>query len=101
MPQPSTLSYIADLIIRRVLAEEHTNVDLAAALERAYPFDDSVEGRRIWLDALLRNAVASAAQYIEPDPGASVQTGAVNYLGSCSNLANFGVTSARQCKQQI
>ena len=60
MPQPSTLSYIADLIIRRVLAEGHTDVDLAAALERAYPFEDSLEGRRIWLDALLRNAVASA-----------------------------------------
>ena len=48
------------LDLRRVLAEEHTDVDLAAALERAYPFDDSLEGRRIWLDALLRNAVASA-----------------------------------------
>jgi hypothetical protein len=58
MPQPSTLSYIADLIIRRVLAEEHR--DLAAALERAYPFDDCLEARRIWLDALLRHAVASA-----------------------------------------
>ena len=60
MPQPSTLSYIADLIIRRVLAEEHTDAHLVAALERAYPFDDSLQARRIWLDALLRNAVASA-----------------------------------------
>ena len=59
MPQASTLSHIADLVIRRVLGEGPSDADLAEALERAYPFDESVESRRIWLDALLRHAVAS------------------------------------------
>jgi hypothetical protein len=59
MPQPSTPSCLADVIIRSVLAEEHTNAGFVEALERAYPFDDSLESRRIWLDALLRHAFAS------------------------------------------
>ena len=60
MLQSSTLSYVADLVIRRVLADVHTNAELAEALERAYPFDDALESRRIWLDALLRYAVGSS-----------------------------------------
>lgn len=57
MPQPSTLSYVADLVIKRVIASADRNTNLDLALEEAYPFDDSVDARRIWLQAILRNAL--------------------------------------------
>ena len=57
MPADTTLLYVAELVIRRVLAEADATTDLAAALEAAYPFDDSAKGRRIWRDAMIRNAI--------------------------------------------
>jgi hypothetical protein len=57
MPQPSTLSYVADLVINRVLANVDGNTNIELALEEAYPFDDSVDARRIWLQAVLRHAL--------------------------------------------
>ena len=65
MPQPSTLSYVADLVVRRVLANADSSKDIAQALEEAYPFDRSPQARRIWLDALIRHAVHSEAS--QPD----------------------------------
>jgi hypothetical protein len=57
MPEPSTLSYVAELVVRRVLADTEKNTDLATALEEAYPFDQSPAARRIWLETLLRHEV--------------------------------------------
>jgi hypothetical protein len=57
MPQPSTLAYVADLVISRVLADANEGTDLIEALEQAYPFDLSVESRRVWLQALVRHAL--------------------------------------------
>ena len=57
MPQPSTLAYVADLVICRVIADANEKTDLITALEEAYPFDESVNARRIWLQALLRHAL--------------------------------------------
>jgi hypothetical protein len=56
MPQPSTLKYVADLVLERVFAEIKPGEDLAVALKKAYPFGNSEVGRQIWLDALLRHA---------------------------------------------
>ena len=61
MPQPSTLAYVADLVIRRVLADVDGNSDLPQALEDAYPFDESLDSRRIWYQALVRYALTDKA----------------------------------------
>lgn len=60
MPQPSTLSYVADLVVRRTITDAAADptIDLIAKLEEAYPFDESVTARRIWLDALIRYSLA-------------------------------------------
>ena len=55
MPEQSTLSYVADLVIQKVLMDADTPADLGEALERAYPFDNSPHSRQIWMDALLRH----------------------------------------------
>lgn len=55
MPQPSTLSYVADLVIQRVLSEADETTDLPTALDQAYPFDEAPLCRRIWEEALSRN----------------------------------------------
>jgi hypothetical protein len=60
MAQTSADSFTADLIIRRILDEDYTNADLAAALEQAYPFDHSIDSRCVWLSALLRQAIGPA-----------------------------------------
>ena len=57
MPQRSTLFYVANLVVRRVLAEAGPETDLAEALRRAYPFDNSPEARRIWREVVLRYGV--------------------------------------------
>jgi hypothetical protein len=57
MPEPSTLSYVADLVVRRVLADADANTDIAQALEEAYPFDRTPYARRIWVDVLIRHAI--------------------------------------------
>ena len=65
MPQPTTLAYVADLVIRRVIADlDATDLELAEALENAYPFDDAPEARRIWMDALQRNAVMGSGYWV-------------------------------------
>ena len=70
MAQRSTLEYIADLVIRQVLAQVDDATPLAEALERAYPFGDHPNGRQIWMDALLRNAIDGRAitQPCKPAP---------------------------------
>ena len=50
------LSDVADLIIRRVLAEATDETSLAEALNRANPFGDDPYGKQLWLEAILRNA---------------------------------------------
>lgn len=54
MPQPSTLVYVANLVIARVLADGRDTSNVSDALEEAYPFDESVGSRRIWYQALVR-----------------------------------------------
>jgi hypothetical protein len=46
---------VADLVIRRVLAEADESTNVQEALDRAYPFDDCYECRRIWQNALSRH----------------------------------------------
>lgn len=77
MAQRSTLEYIADLVIRQVLAQLDAATPLAEALERAYPFGDLVSGRQIWTDALLRNAIDARAitQPSRPAPLGADATG--------------------------
>jgi hypothetical protein len=67
MPQPSTLAYVADLVIRRVLADVHDKSTLLVALEEAYPFDESTDSRRIWYQALVRYALIEKAATSKPD----------------------------------
>ncbi len=50
------LSDVADLIIRRVLAEATDETSLAEALNRANPFGEDPYGKQLWLEAILRNA---------------------------------------------
>ena len=52
MPQPTTLEYVADLVIRRTLLEVGKGPDLAPALERAYPFPDHHDYSKVWQRAL-------------------------------------------------
>jgi hypothetical protein len=59
-PQTSTMAYVADLIIRRVLDEARPGTDVFTALEESYPFDNSPLAKRIWLDALLRYSLSPA-----------------------------------------
>jgi hypothetical protein len=54
MPEASTLSFVADLVIRRTIAEAKPGCDVRKLVDDAYPFDESVTARRIWLDALIR-----------------------------------------------
>jgi hypothetical protein len=56
MSELEDLKDVADLIIRRVLAEATDAASLAEALNRANPFGDDPHGRRLWLEAILRNA---------------------------------------------
>jgi hypothetical protein len=53
MDERSTAQALADTLIKRVLTSNKT-ADLAGELERAYPFVDVPDGRRIWLNAFLR-----------------------------------------------
>jgi hypothetical protein len=45
---------VADALIKRVFSNSDGSKDLAAELERAYPFANLPEGRGIWLGAFLR-----------------------------------------------
>lgn len=55
MGEVSKLEQVADLIIKRVLAEARDFEQLPQALLRANPFNGDPEGSRLWIDALLRN----------------------------------------------
>jgi hypothetical protein len=57
MPQPSTLLYVSNLVIQKILANADPATNLGEELERAYPLDDSQEARRIWRDCLRRHAI--------------------------------------------
>lgn len=50
------MKFVADLVIEKVFADMKPGDDLAEALKKAYPFENSKQGRQIWLDALLRHA---------------------------------------------
>ena len=58
MPQLSTLSYVADIVVRRTLADAASDptLDLPAAIEAAYPFDQCPVARRIWVDTVSRHS---------------------------------------------
>ncbi len=58
MPQPTTLEYIADLVIRRTLVEVGKGPDLRSALERACPFPDDVDYSKVWQRALYWHNVS-------------------------------------------
>jgi hypothetical protein len=59
-PDLTTLDHLADLVIRRVVAEVGRTNELAEALERAYPFGDVPCGRTVWIDALNRQKLAAS-----------------------------------------
>jgi len=58
MPERSTLEYVADLIIRRTI-ESCTEGELAAALERVYPFGDDPTGYTVWVDTLKLHGITT------------------------------------------
>jgi hypothetical protein len=57
MPQLSTLEQVADIIVRRTIAEVGRGNGLIAALERAYPFPAYSYCREIWEQALEHHNV--------------------------------------------
>jgi len=58
MPEPSTLVMVADLVIRRVLAEHGKGPELPEALRLAYPFADDAGGLEAWKEALRIHNIA-------------------------------------------
>ena len=57
MPEISTLEHIADIVIRRTIADVGRGRDLITALERAYPFPDEDVFREAWTEALRRQGI--------------------------------------------
>jgi hypothetical protein len=57
MPQVTTLEHIAEIVIRRTIAEVGRGSELVIALERAYPFPDDGPFRKAWTDALRREGI--------------------------------------------
>lgn len=57
MPQLSTLEQIADIVIRRTVAEVGDTSSLMDALERAYPFPGYSYCREIWERALEQHNI--------------------------------------------
>jgi hypothetical protein len=60
MPEPSTLEHVANIIIRRTIAEAQDPQQLMDALSRACPFTDDARFHEIWLRALERHGIAIA-----------------------------------------
>ena len=58
MPQSSTLKHVADIVIRRVLADTGTAVDLPSPLAREYPFGDDPQALEIWLNTVRQHALS-------------------------------------------
>jgi hypothetical protein len=75
MPQFSTLELVADIVIRRTVADVGHGNNLHAALERAYPFPDGNTFRIAWTEALRRHGIAAA----QPAPSE-------NALTDCADL---------------
>jgi hypothetical protein len=57
MPEPSTLEHVANIIIRRTIAEVQDPQQLADALARACPFTEDPRFYEIWLRALERHGI--------------------------------------------
>lgn len=63
MANTPILVQVAEMIIRRVLDETHSNTNLAEALRRVYPFEDDPRGRQVWAEALQRAGLANDADF--------------------------------------
>jgi hypothetical protein len=57
MPEPSTLEHVANIIIRRTIAEVQDPQQLLDALSRACPFTEDPRFYEIWLRALERHGI--------------------------------------------
>jgi hypothetical protein len=57
VPHPCTIRLVADIVIARVRADAPPEADLWVLLEEAYPFDDSLECRTIWVQTLALNGI--------------------------------------------
>ena len=57
MPEPSTLEHVANIIIRRTIAEVQDPEQLLDALSRACPFTDDPRFYEVWLRALERHGI--------------------------------------------
>jgi hypothetical protein len=57
MPSRSTLEHVADIVIRRTLAEVGRTEELASALAAAYPFAQDPTAYAIWLQVLRRHDI--------------------------------------------
>jgi len=64
MPHSSTLQHVADIVVRRVLANANDPGDVSSDLDREYPFGDDPQAREIWLDAVR--------QYVSEYPKKSI-----------------------------
>jgi hypothetical protein len=62
MPQNTTLEYVADLVIRRAIAEVGKGPALASVLERIYPFANNDRCREVWEKALERHDLKCAVE---------------------------------------
>jgi hypothetical protein len=60
MPALSTIQHIADVVIRRTIADVGTGPELVLALQSAYPFsEDDAQQRSVWMRALWCHNVIS------------------------------------------
>jgi hypothetical protein len=59
MPESSTLEHVANIIIRRTIAEVQDPELLMEALSRACPFADDPTLYQVWLKALERNGIST------------------------------------------
>jgi len=57
----STLEQIADLMVRQAITDAANGIDLATAIDRAYPFRNLPAGQSIWRNALLRHSLVNYA----------------------------------------
>ena len=64
MRQISTVDYLADLVVKEVLAGTADASSIYNVIERANPFGDNPRGRQIWTDALVRNGVRRAESLV-------------------------------------
>lgn len=68
MSNRATLESIANLMIRQALNEVNAGAGLNEALEMAYPFGNSPQGRTIWAEAIVQmRAQWDQTNLAEPD----------------------------------